>query len=33
MVAGLDLSILPDADSDHPGCATDPETLSLPSVL
>jgi hypothetical protein len=32
-VASLDLSILPDADPDQPGCATKPEALALPSAL
>jgi hypothetical protein len=32
-LAGLDLSILPDADSDQPGWATNPETLTLPTAL
>jgi hypothetical protein len=32
-IPGFDLSILPDADTDRPGCATDPETLTLPSAL
>jgi hypothetical protein len=30
-VAGFDLSILPDADTDQPSCATNPETLTFPS--
>jgi hypothetical protein len=30
---GFDLSILPNADPDQPGCATDPKTLTLPGAL
>src|SRR5512132_1770923 len=32
-VAGFDLSILADADTNQPGCATDPEALTPPRAL
>jgi hypothetical protein len=32
-VPSFDLSILPEADPDQPGSATDPESLALPSAL
>jgi hypothetical protein len=32
-VAGFDLSILPNADTDQPSGATHPETFELPSAL
>src|SRR6266576_3960267 len=32
-LAGLELPILPNADTDPPGCATDSEALTLPTAL